>query len=533
MRLDSGAVRNGSERLVARYREEGLLHAQVDSVVRREGPEPGAWDLTVFLTEGMPAVLRSIEWRGAVHFSKDRVREEGSIRPGERFSVPRIERAIGVLLRMLEEEGYPFARAAVDSVGFVRTATADSVDVVIRINEGGSSRICAVTVEGNRTTKESVILRELRLQPDDLYRPAFAQTLRRRLLRLQIFASVDEPQVTLDEHDEAGLLVRVTEGAANRFDGVVGYLPADRPGASGTLTGLVHLQFRNLFGTARRLSVRWYRENERSQEVEVHYREPWVASLPVNAEVGLFQRQQDSTFVRQEVSLTADAAVSDRLGMSINLRETNVYPTQGFGRTVMGENRSLAAAAGLRYDSRDDPVTPTDGALYETTYELGTKETDALLPGSGATRTTTHRVSLDAGAYWSVVPRQVLVGTVHLRDRQITEPDLSDLERLGGASTLRGYREGQFAGTRLLWGGLEYRFLAGGRSFFYGFVDAGYVSTPAIAPPGVSASSLSRFGIGTGIRLETDLGLIGVSLAFGRGDTFSTSKLHIRIANEF
>jgi outer membrane protein assembly factor BamA len=276
-----------------------------------------------------------------------------------------MESAIGAVLLRLEDAGYPFARAAVDSIGFAPSDAADSVDIVIRVAEGNLARIRSIAVEGNRTTHESVIIRELRLQPDDVYCPAFAQTLRRRLVRLQVFATVDEPQVTLDEHDEAGLLVRVSEGASNRFDGVAGYVPPERTGSAGTLTGLIQMQFRNLFGTARRLSVRWYRENANSREVELHYREPWIASFPVGAEIGLFQRQQDSTFVRQEVSLSADGTISDRLGISLRLTQTNVYPTQGYGRTVMGESRSVAAAAGLRYDSRDDPVTPTSGASYE------------------------------------------------------------------------------------------------------------------------------------------------------------------------
>ena len=33
--------------------------------------------------------------------------------------------------------------------------------------------------------------------------------------------------------------------------------------------------------------------------------------------------------------------------------------------------------------------------------------------------------------------------------------------------------------------------------------------------------------------MDSALGLIGVSIALGEGDTFSTAKIHIRLINEF
>ena len=57
--------------------------------------------------------------------------------------------------------------------------------------------------------------------------------------------------------------------------------------------------------------------------------------------------------------------------------------------------------------------------------------------------------------------------------------------------------------------------------------------TPDRPEVGLVRQELSRLGYGAGLRVDTPLGLIGVSLAFGKGDTFGTSKLHVRLANEF
>ena len=110
---------------------------------------------------------------------------------------------------------------------------------------------------------------------------------------------------------------------------------------------------------------------------------------------------------------------------------------------------------------------------------------------------------------------------------------MSDLFRLGGATTLRGYQEGQFLGSRLLWTNLEYRFLVTPLSFFYTFLDFGYIVQPAFASMEGKASEQSKVGYGIGVRMDSALGLIGVSIALGEGDTFSTAKIHIRLINEF
>jgi outer membrane protein insertion porin family len=326
--------------------------------------------------------------------------------------------------------------------------------------------------------------------------------------------------------------LKVTEGNPNRFDGVVGYVPASGS-SDGYMTGLVDVQFRNIFGTGRRLAARWFRENQTSQEINLQYREPWVVSLPINAELGFFQRKQDSTYVRSAFRFAADLMATDQLNLGLVFSSEHVTPTEGFGRQMVSEARAMDVGFTLSYDSRNDPVTPTSGFNYRTEYATGFKEiTSSFLQGQN-NRSATQKLSFDFEFVASPIERQVVAVDLSARDFRSNAVEMSDLFRLGGASTLRGYREGQFLGSRIAWTNLEYRFLAGQRSYVFGFVDAGYVLTPDRPEVGLIRQELTRFGYGAGLRVDTPLGLIGVSLAFGKGDTFGTSKLHVRLANEF
>jgi len=110
---------------------------------------------------------------------------------------------------------------------------------------------------------------------------------------------------------------------------------------------------------------------------------------------------------------------------------------------------------------------------------------------------------------------------------------LSDLYLLGGTNTLRGYREKQFAGNRILWTNLEYRYLLSNRSFVFVFFDTGYYLRNEDLFRKISEVSDFKYGYGLGFNIETTLGILGVSFALGKGDSFGDGKIHFGIVNEF
>ena len=234
-----------------------------------------------------------------------------------------------------------------------------------------------------------------------------------------------------------------------------------------------------------------------------------------------------------QYDVSVEFMLTDEFSVGASFSQCGVYPSEGYGRSVMAESKTTSLGVSIRYDSRDNPTTPTSGIFYSTEYQTGSKQTtiSEIFPTEG--KSTTQRLVFDLSSYLSIFFRQVLATELHLRDFSSSTMDVSDLFRLGGASTLRGYREGQFLGSRIVWTNLEYRFLVAPRSFFYGFVDIGYIVQPVIAAVSMTASENSKIGYGIGVRMDSALGLIGVSFALGEGDTFSTSKIHIRLINEF
>ena len=521
------------EHVLDLYKSQAYLHACVDSVWMKHDTLRMDVEVRIFLTEGKPSVVRQIELDSCRNLTAADLYAVMKLHEGDLFVPSNLEQDIQSILHLYERKGYPLAQVEIQNISFTDSTEEMSARVRIHIHEGKKLQVAELRIEGNKVTKDYVITREARLHKNELFSGDLPERIKRRIDHLQLFSSVSLPELYLTESEQAGLSVRVIEGNQNSFDGVLGYVPSSGSNGNGYVTGLVNISLRNLFGTGRKLSARWYQENQSSQETELHYFEPWVASFPVNAQVGFFQRKQDSTYVRMQYDISAELMLTDEFSFSVSFSQYSVYPTEGYGRLVLAESKTTSLGASIRYDSRDNPTTPTGGILYSTEYHTGSKHTsiNEIFPTEATS--TTQRLLFDLSYYLSTFFRQVIAAELHLRDFSSSTLDVSDLFRLGGASTLRGYREGQFLGSRIVWTNLEYRFLVAPRSFFYGFVDIGYIVQPSIAAMSMDASEQSKIGYGIGVRMDSALGLIGVSFALGEGDTFSTSKIHIRLINEF
>jgi len=530
------ALRGDSARVVDEYRAGGYLAARARFDTPSYSPDSAFVDLLLVVEEGRRTIVSRIAVEGSVRLSQGEILERFDAAPGEPLNPQVLERDIDELLARYEKLGYPFARCAVGDLTPRPGAGEDSVALTLRVDEGDRISIDEVRVEGNRETASSVITREARLAPGEPYSPAKVDAIRQRLNRLNIFSSVEEPELYVrDGH--GGLLLRVREGNTNTFDGILGYLPPPVPGASGTFTGLASVAMRNLFGTGRKLSLRWQREDRLSQEIGVRYVEPWIFGFPVNVGTGFLQRQQDTTYVKRTLDLQAEFLLSEEFSLSLVVGSERVIPAVDSAGIVRAAGTSeTTAGIALQYDNRDDLYSPTSGARYMTDYHYGRKLITSVPPGAAALPTgsgTVQRLGVDMEFYLPTLRRQVFAFGVHGREIRTGEVQPGEMYQFGGANTLRGYRENQFIGAEIAWANTEYRFILARRTFLFGFLDTGYYDRPGDDLLGVPAARAFKYGYGIGVRLETPLGNMGVSFALGQGDTFATAKIHIGIINDF
>ncbi len=523
------AVETDLRAITANYHRLGFLSASARVAGIVYGPDSATVELELAITEGRRAVVGALSINGLRLFPESEALETFETRPGDPLDQAVLEQDLISLAARYEKLGHPLAECRVEDLTVRPGEESDFLDITLTVDEGEQVRIDEIRVEGNRETSTEVIVRETRLRRGEPFDAARVDAIKPRLNRLNIFSSVSEPELYM-RGGVGGLLIRVQEGSTNTFDGIVGYMPSPGPGQSGYLTGLVSVSMRNLFGSGRKLAFRWQREDRSSQELSLRYAEPWIFGLPLNIGGGFIQRQQDSTYVRRILDLKAELMLSEELSVGLILGSEATIPSAD--TTVQRTFRSSAVTIGaeVQYDTRDDIYSPATGVRYRADYHYGRKKADHP---ERPLRSTLQRFGLDLDFFFPAFRRQVVAIGIH--GRQVQGGDIQDGEliRFGGTNSLRGYRENQFLGSQVLWTNAEYRFLTGRRSFLYGFVDTGYSMRPNDDLRGIPGSESFRVGYGFGVRLDTAIGIMGVSFALGQGDTFSTAKIHFGLINEF
>ncbi|MEE9226044.1 MAG: POTRA domain-containing protein [Bacteroidota bacterium] len=529
--------------ITSRYYRVGHYFAVVQPSFQY-APDSSSVSLTLNLTEGPRVTIGTLTLSGNGLIPTEKILERFETRVGEVLDERLLEQDFEQLLTLYEVRGYPFAKVRVGNITLAEDG--QSLDIAIDIDEGPIVRISEVRVEGNSTTKESVVIRETRIKLGEAYDHEKISAVRPLLMRLNVFSSVSDPELYV-RGEKARLLIKVREGNTNTFDGILGYVPPTEVGGGdqkGFLTGLVTVSMRNLFGTARRLHVRWQREDRSTQELGIRYLEPWVFGIPVNVGLGVRQRQQDSSYVKRQLEFKASMLVAGNLSVGATFNRASVIPSSDRETpSPVLKSRTTLVGVDLEYDTRDNTISPRGGLYYRTDYQIGTKKITKPVNSVAQVddQVTVQSLGVDVQYYVATFFRQVLALSLHGREVRGSPIDESDLFRLGGTNSLRGYRENQFLGSRLVWSNVEYRFLIDPRSFFYVFFDGGYYFRPGVDQAISGNTGLQspesaqdfKYGFGVGLRVETRLGLIGVSFALGEGDTISTGKIHVGLINEF
>lgn len=501
--------------------------------------DSSSYKLLVKINPGPEATLRSLKITGeGVDSLLNGVRGLSFIE-GSTYNEGEMSSLFAEILDHLEELGFPFARLTIGSITTTYSPDSSSLfaDVSATLDRSSKAVISKIEISGNEGTSPDVILREINVKAGDIYRPGKSYLITARLNKLRFFEPVPAPEFYFNERDEGILKITVKETNTNNFDGVIGYIPPGQNEETGYLTGLVNISMRNLFGTGRNFSFKWQQLSRNSQELDLSYTEPWLLGLPLSITPRLYQRKQDTLYVDRVIELSAEYFAGENFSLALNFSSRSVIPTL-FERPVFTVFNSTITTGGigLRYDTRDDPISPTGGINFFSYFAISNKKINGpaeFITQGQQLQVNLRKITFDLDLYFEVFSRNIAAFGVSVREIQGDLLEDSDLFRLGGNSTLRGYREEQFRGNRVAWTNLEYRFLLTRRSYLFAFFDTGYYLLSGDNNRGIAEATAIKTGYGFGMSFETGIGLLSVSYALASGEGFSDGKIHFGIINQF
>jgi len=522
----------------SKYKNEGFLLANIKEGTRIFNSDSTSVELNIEVKEGSRVTIGKIIIEGNEKISTEEILSNFETKLGDILRDNALNNDILELLNIYEKRGLPFAKVVIKDVSLYEDAGKEKLNIELAISENSKVEIDQIKIKGNDETNDNVILREVKLPKDKTVNIEFLSNLKRRLERLNIFESVEDPKIySLKDKNKSGLLIQVKEGNTNTFDGILGYVPPANENENGYLTGLVNVSFRNLFGTGRKIEAKYQAEVRSTQELQFNFTEPFVFGYPVYANLGFLQRIQDTTYTRRKFDLKADFLFSDNFTVSGLAGYERIIPTDSSKYYFkIADSQTFLTGLELKYDSRDNIYSPNRGILYTTSYSYGTKRIFNIqdLQGLGYQENfIVQKYSMDVEFYLSFLRRQSLLLRGFAGEVRSDKLEDADFFRIGGNKYIRGYRSEQFLASRLAAGTFEPRYLVSRKSFLFGFYDFGYYFKPEDLANNISEQSGFLFGYGFGIRLESQLGIIGVSYGLGKGDSFLDGKITFGLINSF
>jgi outer membrane protein insertion porin family len=395
-RFDPIELQKDVVRLTRFYQRSGFLRPAVDyefhpneegtlvdvTFVIDEGPTVTLRDLWVATKAGdsagsLPDSLQA-EWR--------KLETDLAKARGQRFGDAEAALLEGEARTWLQDQGYPLAKVQV-----ARRVDSNRVDVTLQVEPGRRQRLTHVTVEGQRSVSDRVILRELPFRAGDWYSASRLVEGRLRLQQVDLFR---QAQVNVDVRgppdSTIGVRVEVFEASPRLSLAELGYI-SDGPGISGR----VQWTHPNLTGGARSLTASLEGQTgvasvttpaEKLLRGSLTLTQPYVHVPELSLGVGPFSEYRDDLLDRS-VSVGISAVFLYRLAslstiaLEYRYEASHIYEYR-LGNSTDGTT-SLARLLALRFPALQDSLgRETDKSSLTLTGSFG-KADDLANPRRG------------------------------------------------------------------------------------------------------------------------------------------------------
>jgi outer membrane protein insertion porin family len=262
------------------YHDRGYIDAEVIDVVRdMVTDEKGNNFLNIYfrIYEGQIFNFGGIQFSGNKIFDTEQLAAQIRSRTGEAANARRIEADLQRVADLYYESGYIFNTITRTEK---RDAAANTVSYEVTIVERGRAHIESIKLVGNEKTKDHVILREIPLEPGDVFSKAKVMEAYRNLMNLQYFSSVIPEPAPGSSESLMDLVISMEEQPTTNLQLGVTFTGTSDPNAF-PIAGIFQIQDRNFLGYGNALGFQADLSRD-TQSGSIQYTHKWIFGLPLS-----------------------------------------------------------------------------------------------------------------------------------------------------------------------------------------------------------------------------------------------------------
>ena len=468
-------------------------------------------------------ILASVKIEGNTVESNETLNALMTVKQGEILNSRVLQQNVQAIQDQYRKDGYILAKVTdmdIDRAGNLK----------LKVNEGVLE---GYKVKGNTKTKDHVILREMRQKSGEPFNSKKARRSMQRVYNLGFFEDVNIKMNPGVNPNAVVMELDVKEKRTGSFGIGAGYSSEDG------VIGMVSIGDTNFRGTGDAVSLTYEKSGNDSDAhgYSLSYRHPWIDSKETVGTVRIYNRtyeydDYDTNGSLKETYMRKYAGGEVTLGRPVSEYSTN-YVTlrnrkdqyikhiddgnagdRSLDTAWLNDNFGTTRSITLEHvtDNRDNIYNPTQGGRISLSGEVAGMGGDFDF----------QKLTIEDQRYHKVGHAQVIalrgqygVGWGHISE--------FNQYKVGGQSSLRGYREDQFRGDRMALATLEYRFPIVSKVQGALFTDWGAAWSDGYTPENIHGS------VGVGLSLTTPIGPL--RLDYGRGR--DGGRIHFTVGGSF
>lgn len=389
------------------------------------------------ISPGIRYKIGQIGFRGDLLESTDELYEKIKLdniqKDEEYFNLTAMQDDIQTLKDLYTHYGYAFANVDVDTP---LDKANGLIDVYFILQPNEKVYIRNVIIEGNHSTRDNVILRELRLADGQAYDGSKVQRSIDRLNMTSYFKEVNVDLLPTGVSGEVDMKLSVVENDTGRVGLGIGYSTYDNIGVS------ANIQKDNLFGKGYSVGLQGYVSSKKSS-MRGYFVNPRVNDTNLGFTANIYSEDYEwSSYDRKatgtELGVFYPIGEYTRIVLNYKLEFYEMYNIQPYASSAIksyeGNNWASVASTGIVRDTTNSSRFPT----------RGTKESIFVEYGGGVIGGTDDFIKVRGsyGAYLGLGKNHVLHGRISgVAVYKNGDDPIPAFERvyIGGMSTLRGY----------------------------------------------------------------------------------------------
>jgi outer membrane protein assembly factor BamA len=423
----------------------------------------------------------------------------------------------GILKKFIaynENNGYPFARAQLDSVQM------DSVffSAALKLEKGSYISIDTLLVKGDGRVRPRFMQNHLGLRKPRPYSERYVQSIDKRVNELEFLSTLQPSALNFGTH-KAELYAFVSNAKANRANGLLAFGYDENEQLQ--LQGEANIFIANMFKGGEELAVEWSSPDKNVQMLTVGVALPYsiLGVIGINT---LFNMERRDTLY---LSLHGKVGLSSRVG-SYSAASLFIDAQRHNNTAANVQITSVLYGADYTLRNVDNPLFPRSGIHAYLSIAAGTRKAE-----NGSSSTNVE--SMANVAFYAAVSNRISLmlraqGKVKGNFGGDEEIPLyqSELYSIGGANSLRGFNERSIFTSAYAIATVEPQFYFSTQGYLSAFCDYAPMKNGNFPH---ATDHLLTFGLGT--RFTTGMGIFSLSYALGKvnGDSFlfKNAKVHV------